>query len=137
MHLPLTYATAIARVIRNGDLLQATIFDQSGTDPHVTPSLGVMVEDFSSPHPHMHRGVLVLRYTYDRDATPAEAAAADLQQAVDYLTSPSGRSAIHDATASASIWTRILGPAEYATATLDDRRASHDARLPFWFQTAL
>lgn len=133
----LTFTTAIAAVLTDAAVCTAAILAQGAVDPSATPQLGVIVTDFSSPHPSMHRGNLVLRYHFDLDATTELAASEDITRAVDYLLAPENRSALQDALAPSSIWLRLFGPAAMAPAETGERSRSIDHVIPFWFQTSV
>lgn len=138
MH-PTHFASAVAAALTASGLVNATVQPMGSTVARAHPLLGVMVQGFSTLHPAMHRGTLVLRYEFDADTTPAATAAADLQAATDYLLSATGRAALQALLCPSSLWLRILGPAGTTgeTAETGDRTRSQDQSLPFWLQSSL
>ena len=138
MHLPIQFTAAICEVLTAAGLIPGVVHPLGGTAPKRSPSLGVTVEGFQSPHPHLHRGTLILRYEFDADATPAATAAAVLAAASDWLLSETGRAALQRQLQPTGIWLRLLGPGTGTTpADTGERHRTYDQLLPFTLQTRL
>ncbi len=137
MHLSLTLTTAVVDALKLAEIISAGVFAHLDTTARATPMLGIICQNFRTPHPHLHLGEIVLRYEYDADVTTAAAAALELQSAADYLVSFSGLAVLNSFINPSSIWLRSLTTAG-GTATpaeTGERTRSLDIVLPFRCQT--
>jgi hypothetical protein len=138
MHLPIQFAAAVSEALTATGLITGGIHPLGGTAAKPSPSLGLTVEAFTSPHPHLHRGTLILRYEFDADATPADTASAILAAATDWLLSDTGRAALQVQLQPSGIWLRRLGPSTGTTpAATGERHRTYDQMLPFTLQTKI
>lgn len=137
MHHSLLFATAIADALIANAGLTATVFAQAGTEAAAMPQLAILVADLSPIHSKCARGTLTLRYHYDADDTPAAVAAADLQDAVEYLITLAGQAAIQTLLKPAGIWLRRLGTGGFASNSADtgERTRTLDMTTGFFIQT--
>jgi len=137
MHHSLALATAIAAALSANAGLTATVFAQGDTAAVAMPKFSILVPDLSAVHPKSSRGTLTLRYEYDADETTAEAAAADLQDAVEYLISSAGQAAIQTLLKPDGIWLRRLGTGGFASTSAEtgERTRSMDMITGFFIQT--
>jgi hypothetical protein len=139
MHLSLILATAIARELVENTATAATVFAHGGTEDRALPLLAATIQNFRSPHPHLHQGELVLRYEYDADITPAATAALDLQAAADHLATSPALASINTRVNPDSVWLRRLTPAGGTTtpAETGERTRSMDLVMSFHCQTKI
>ena len=139
IQLAAAITSVLSAAVAATTLAPATIHAMGGTTAAVTPSIGVVIGDYASEHPGLHRGIVDLILEVDADTTSATTAAAQITAAAEYLTSSTGRGLLETALAPSGIWLRILNiyPSPANMEATEERTLKITLPLSFWIQTIL